>query len=105
MIRSFEPASAVKSADVRPDMEVLRAGGLGTVLRAAGVFVSASFLFLLALICVGSVSAPAATYYVNNSGAPVCHDATTAGTQTNPFCTPDYGSTRIAAGDTLYVQA
>lgn len=49
--------------------------------------------------------ASAGTYYVDNSGSPVCHDATTAGTQSNPFCTPDYGVTRIASGDTLYVRS
>lgn len=65
------------------------------------------FLSLCLVMAIGIAAGPAfaATYYVNNSGSPVCHDATTAGSQTNPFCTPDYGLTRIASGDTLYVRS
>ena len=46
----------------------------------------------------------AATKYVDNSGAPSCANNPANGTQAAPFCTVQYGISRIVGGDTLYVK-
>jgi hypothetical protein len=55
------------------------------------------------VLAVFAGNAHAATKYVNNAGS--CSDSSTAGSTTTPFCTPQYGVTRLASGDTLYIKA
>jgi hypothetical protein len=58
-----------------------------------------SLLFALGAYCEGAV------YYLSNSGFPACSNSTSAGTLAQPFCSFDYGVSRLAPGDTLYVRA
>jgi hypothetical protein len=58
-----------------------------------------SVLFFLGAWCEGAV------YYVNNSGSPACSNSAGAGSQAQPWCSFDYGVSRLAPGDTLYVRA
>jgi parallel beta-helix repeat protein len=60
--------------------------------------------FFLLGFCM-SAHVAAATYYVDNSGSPVCSNSPTNGSATNPWCTIMYGVGHIASGDTLYVKA
>lgn len=45
------------------------------------------------------------TYYVDNSGTPVCGNIPSYGTEIAPWCTISYGVSRMNGGDTLYVKA
>ncbi|MDH5641810.1 MAG: right-handed parallel beta-helix repeat-containing protein, partial [Nitrospira sp.] len=46
----------------------------------------------------------AATFYVDNSGSPECSNSPRHGSDSKPWCTINYGISRIAGGDTLYVK-
>lgn len=65
----------------------------------------APFAALVLLGLLTTCPATAATFYVNNSGSPACSNSPTNGSATSPWCTLDYGVTRIASGDTLYVRS
>jgi Right handed beta helix region len=60
------------------------------------------------LVVVGLLMSPraaaAATYYVDNSGSPACSNSPANGSQAAPWCTVQYGVSRISGGDTLYVK-
>jgi len=47
----------------------------------------------------------AATYYVDNSGSPVCNNSPGNGSEAAPWCTIVYGISQIKGGDTLNVKA
>lgn len=62
-------------------------------------------LSFVLLLCAPALS-HAATYYVDNSGSVACSDTGgQPGTAAAPFCTIEYGVSRISGGDTLYVKA
>ncbi|MCR4275698.1 MAG: right-handed parallel beta-helix repeat-containing protein [Candidatus Wolfebacteria bacterium] len=46
----------------------------------------------------------AANYYVDNSGSPVCNNSSSYGTESNPWCTIQYGISIISGGDNLIVK-
>ena len=45
------------------------------------------------------------TFYVNNSGSPVCNNSAANGSRSMPWCTITYGISKMQSGDTLYVMA
>jgi parallel beta-helix repeat protein len=63
-----------------------------------------SMAFLLGL-SMSSRAVASTIYYVDNSGSPACSNSPANGTGSNPWCTVNYGISRIAGGDTLYVKA
>jgi hypothetical protein len=60
-------------------------------------------LVLLGLFTSSHLAA-AATYYVDNSGSPACSNSPANGSQGAPWCTVQYGVSRLRGGDTLYVK-
>jgi parallel beta-helix repeat protein len=61
-------------------------------------------LLMAASLALVSNAAVAATYYVDNSGSPVCNNSTAFGSEAQPFCTIAYGVTRLAGSDELVVK-
>lgn len=57
------------------------------------------------LIIFFANTAYAAIYYVNNSGSPACSNISSNGTDAKPWCSINYGLSRIGSGDTLYVKS
>jgi hypothetical protein len=62
------------------------------------------FLITLLLSSFAAESRAAGTFYVDNSGSPVCSNSPTNGSAANPWCTVAYGVSRLSSGDTLYVK-
>jgi len=63
-----------------------------------------SMLFLLGLF-TSSHAVAGAIFYVDNSGSPACaNTGGQSGSQAAPFCSIQYGISRLAGGDTLYVK-
>ncbi len=75
----------------------------------ASNFVISPLSFFALISCLGTTvivnNADSATYYVNNSGSPVCGDAAGRGTLAQPFCTISYAIGRMSGGDTVYVRS
>lgn len=46
----------------------------------------------------------AGSYFVDNSGLPTCRNHPVGGASSSPWCTINYGISRIAGGDTLFVK-
>ena len=62
-------------------------------------------LFLLLGLFLSSHAIAGTTFYVDNSGSPACANTSgQAGSQAAPFCGVQYGVSRMASGDTLYVK-
>jgi parallel beta-helix repeat protein len=60
-------------------------------------------MFFSLSICVSSHAA--GNFYVDNSGSPACSDRPSYGSESMPWCTINYGISRISGGDALYVKA
>jgi parallel beta-helix repeat protein len=61
--------------------------------------------FLLTLLFVGfAANASGATRYVDNSGSPACSNDPSFGSEAQPWCTINYGLSRISGGDDLVVK-
>lgn len=61
-------------------------------------------MLMLGLV-MSSRAAAAATFYVDNSGSPACSNSPANGSASSPWCTINYGISRMAGGDALYVKA
>lgn len=59
---------------------------------------------LFPLVLLLSTHALAAVFYVDNSGSPVCSNSSSNGSEARPWCTINYGVSRLSSGDTLYVK-
>ena len=68
--------------------------------------VSTGFVICVFVLLFGTFQMSwAGTYYVNNSGTPVCNNSTANGSSSKPWCSISYGISKIISGDTLYVMA
>ena len=61
--------------------------------------------FSISFHIAAAATSTAAIYYVDSSGSPACaNSGGQAGSQAAPFCSVQYGISRLSSGDTLYVK-
>jgi Right handed beta helix region len=62
-------------------------------------------VLILLQLSVSRQTFASTSFYVDNSGSPSCSDSPSNGSESQPWCTMNYGIANVRSGDTLYVKA